>query len=91
MTIKLIFPLQAISNQLSAPLGLPGLLLGSSPTHPSIDRTVSLEPEADWQKAVEKNLARQNLYNNVIKEVFNSLTRIIGWTLISLVCISVHK
>ena len=28
---------------------------------------------------------RQDLYNNIIKEVFNSMTRIIGWTLIALV------
>merc|ERR1712083_298596 len=59
--------------------------------HPHIDRTVSVEkiveldPEADWKTAVEKNLANQSLYNNAINEVFNGLTRIIGWTLIVLV------
>ena len=31
---------------------------------------------------------RQNLYNNIIKEVFNSMTRIIGWALIALVMMS---
>ena len=28
---------------------------------------------------------RQNLYNNIIKEVFNSMTRIMGWSFIALV------
>merc|ERR1712083_105020 len=49
-----------------------------------LERNVALDSDADWQRAVEKNLARQNLYNNVVKEVFNSFTRIIGWMLISL-------
>merc|ERR1719419_677677 len=53
-------------------------------TDPQLERTVELSPEADWQEAVEKNLARQNLYNNVIKEIFNSLTRIVGWAIISM-------
>ena len=48
-------------------------------------RSVALASDADWTLAVEKNLARQTLYNNVVKEVFNSLTRIIGWSLISVV------
>ena len=80
-----IMLLQAVSTQLSS--SLPGLLLGLSPPSPRIERTVTLDSEADWRKAVEKNLARQNLYNNVVKEVFNSLTRIVGWTLISLVSV----
>ena len=53
-----------------------------------LERTVMLKPDADWQQAVEKNLARQNLYNNVVKEVFNSFTRIVGWSLISLVSLA---
>eukprot|EP00092_Neocalanus_flemingeri_P013302 GFUD01014337.1.p1 GENE.GFUD01014337.1~~GFUD01014337.1.p1 ORF type:complete len:151 (+),score=42.93 GFUD01014337.1:26-454(+) len=75
---------KAVSNQFSSPFGF----LGLPSTSPHVDRTVGssvgLDAEADWQKAVEKNLARQNLYNNVVKEVFNSFTRIVGWTLISL-------
>merc|ERR1711923_142499 len=73
---------KAIGSQFSS--SLPGLFMELLNPKPLAERTVSLDPEADWQAAVEKNLARQNLYNNVIKEVFNSLTRIIGWTLISL-------
>ena len=46
---------------------------------------MELESEADWQQSVEKVLANQSLYTNVIKEVFNALARIIGWVLISLV------
>merc|ERR1711962_456689 len=46
---------------------------------------VELQPEADWNEAIEKNLARQNLYNNIVKEVFNSLTRMMGWSFIALV------
>jgi len=46
---------------------------------------VELQPEADWNAALTKNVARQNLYNNIIKEVFNSMTRIMGWSLIALV------
>eukprot|EP00092_Neocalanus_flemingeri_P062418 GFUD01075288.1.p1 GENE.GFUD01075288.1~~GFUD01075288.1.p1 ORF type:complete len:153 (+),score=33.41 GFUD01075288.1:48-506(+) len=75
---------KASANQLSAPFGF----LGFPSTFPHVDRTIRsiivLDQEADWQKAVEKNVARQNLYNNVVKEVFNGLTRMVGWTLISL-------
>ena len=46
---------------------------------------VSLEDEANWLVAWQKNLSRQSLYNNIVKEVFNSMTRIIGWALISFV------
>jgi len=55
---------------------------------PAQDRTlpgVELDPEAEWNAALTKNVARQTLYNNIIKEVFNSMTRIIGWALIALV------
>ena len=47
--------------------------------------SVTLEPDANWLEAWEKNLSRQTLYNNIVKEVFNSMTRIIGWALISFV------
>merc|ERR1712223_316398 len=46
---------------------------------------VDLDSEADWNAALTKNVSRQTLYNNIIKEVFNSMTRIIGWALIALV------
>ena len=46
---------------------------------------IELDPEADWTAAWEKNLQRQTLYNNIVKEVFNSFTRILGWHLISVV------
>ena len=57
---------------------------------PAQDKTlpagaVSLEDEANWLVAWQKNLSRQSLYNNIVKEVFNSMTRIIGWALISFV------
>merc|ERR1711885_15912 len=55
---------------------------------PIQDKTVAgvdLDSEADWNAALTKNVSRQNLYNNIIKEVFNSMTRIIGWALIALV------
>jgi len=55
---------------------------------PAQDRTlpgVELDSEADWNGALTKNVSRQTLYNNIIKEVFNSMTRIIGWALIALV------
>ena len=48
-------------------------------------RPVMLLPEADWKTALERNLRNQSLYNNMINEIFNGLTRIIGWTLIALV------
>ena len=46
---------------------------------------IDLNPDADWAAAWEKNLHRQTLYNNIVKEVFNSFTRILGWHLISVV------
>ena len=46
---------------------------------------IELDPEADWTAAWEKNLQRQTLYNNIVKEVFNSFTRMLGWHLISVV------
>lgn len=46
---------------------------------------IQLDPEADWKAAWEKNLQRQTLYNNIVKEVFNSFTRMLGWHLISVV------
>merc|ERR1712209_143637 len=55
---------------------------------PIQDKTVAgvdLDSEADWNAALTKNVSRQTLYNNIIKEVFNSMTRIIGWALIALV------
>ena len=46
---------------------------------------IELDPVADWKTAWEKNLQRQTLYNNIVKEVFNSFTRMLGWHLISVV------
>merc|ERR1719384_1712034 len=46
---------------------------------------IDLDPVADWKTAWEKNLQRQTLYNNIVKEVFNSFTRMLGWHLISVV------
>jgi len=50
------------------------------------DRTLDIElkKEADWTTAWTKNLSNQALYNNCVKEIFNALTRIIGWTAMSL-------
>ena len=77
-TFCFTFDLQALSNFLSSPLLSPA----------SEERTVKdiqLNAEADWGSAWEKNLHRQTLYNNIVKEVFNSFTRILGWHLISTV------
>ena len=46
---------------------------------------IQLNDQADWTAAWKKNLDRQTLYNNIVKEVFNSFTRILGWHLISVV------
>ena len=65
----------------------------SSPAPPHQERDlqertlkeIQLDADADWTAAWEKNLDRQTLYNNIVKEVFNSFTRILGWHFISVV------
>merc|ERR1712027_113717 len=47
--------------------------------------SIMLDPAASWQTALEKILSQQSLYNNIVKELFNSFTRIVGWTLISVI------
>merc|ERR1712014_274911 len=81
-----IFQLPKLRREVLWPKSITSNRKSSVPefTDPQVERTVVLSPEADWQEAVEKNLARQNLYNNVIKEIFNSLTRIVGWAIISM-------
>merc|ERR1712062_606823 len=44
-----------------------------------------LKPEANWLTAINKNLANQSLYNNVVKEILNGFLRSIGWIVLSLV------
>ena len=34
-----------------------------------------LQPEANWLTAINKNLANQSLYNNVVKEILNGFLR----------------
>merc|ERR1712183_406245 len=78
--------LAAVSISLASALSWPHGLMAQ--WGPAQDRTlpgVELDPGADWNDALTKNVARQTLYNNIIKEVFNSMTRIIGWALIALV------
>jgi len=63
------------------------LIGGSSEQKQAAERTldgITLEEEADWTTSWEKNLSNQSLYNNMVKEIFNALTRIIGWTAMSL-------
>ena len=86
MINEIFSALKALSNYILSPFLY-------SPASPHQDRDIQertlseieLDPEADWKKAWEKNLERQTLYNNIVKEVFNSFTRIIGWHLISMV------
>ena len=40
-----------------------------------ISEELSLEPEASWLKAIQKNLENQNLYNNIVKELLNGILR----------------
>ena len=86
---------KAIQNHFLSPFLNPQRTL-TSQLMPARDRTipessVSLIPDANWKDAWEKNLSRQTLYNNIVKEVFNSLTRIIGWSLISFVSLCFHQ
>ena len=77
--------MQAISNSLS-PL-LPAYsqnVLSARNARNDVD----LKDDATWKSAAEKNISRQSLYNNIVKEVLNALTRIIGWALISFVSLS---
>ena len=34
-----------------------------------------LQPEASWLAAIQKNVANQSLYNNVVKEILNGVLR----------------
>merc|ERR1711976_119029 len=64
---------KAVSSYFDAPVERNGL------------SSIMLDPVADWQTALEKILSQQSLYNNIVKELFNSFTRIVGWSLISVV------
>ena len=37
-----------------------------------------------WKSAWEKNLGQQNLLNNVVKEILNAFSRILGWVALDL-------
>lgn len=38
-----------------------------------------------WITAWEKNLEEQGFYNNMVKEMFNAIARMIGWFTIQMV------
>ena len=83
-----IYHFQALKNYIVSPfLSIPASL--SPEKQRGIEEkalaNIELDPDADWKAAWEKNLQRQTLYNNIVKEVFNSFTRILGWHLISVV------
>ena len=76
--------LKAVKNYIVSPFLLPPLDKQRAIEEKTI-AGITLDPEADWKAAWEKNLQRQTLYNNIVKEVFNSFTRMLGWHLISVV------
>ena len=83
MKIK-ISPFQALKNYIVSPFLSP-LPDNQRGIEEKAIAGINLNPAADWRAAWEKNLQRQTLYNNIVKEVFNSFTRILGWHLISVV------
>lgn len=50
--------------------------------------TVELDPVEPgtnvWELAWERNLREQGLINNIVKELLNAFTRIVGWTTLEL-------
>ena len=76
--------LKALKNYIVSPFLLPSLDKQRAIEEKTL-AGIALDPAADWKAAWEKNLQRQTLYNNIVKEVFNSFTRILGWHLISVV------
>jgi len=43
---------------------------------------LDLDSEASWMTAWQKNLGLQNLFNNIVKEILNSILRSLGWILL---------
>merc|ERR1711953_419325 len=75
---------EALKNYIVSPFLLPSLDKQRAIEEKTL-AGIALDPAADWKAAWEKNLQRQTLYNNIVKEVFNSFTRMLGWHLISVV------
>jgi len=51
----------------------------------SIGAGAGLDTTAMWNTAISKTLARQDILGNIVKEVLNGVTRIVGWGLTTLV------
>ena len=66
---------------LSATPNRSGELLSSSPHRSGL----TYSPQASWLEAINSNLSNQKLYNNIVKEILNGLTRAFSWLVLSLV------